>query len=116
MNPAQLPESLQTLAQHCGMGTVAALVAAFGGCHLCIPKTLTPGHRLLRVLAPEAAQHLVNHYGGASILIPKATQARMAERNAAIRQDRDAGFLLADIAIRYGLSERQIYSILRKPR
>lgn len=110
---AALPDSLRRMAEQCGMDTVTALVNVFGGGHLCVPKTLSPGHRLLTALDPDAAQALVRCYGGETVIIPKGDHTRRAERNQAIRQDRAAGAKVLDIARRHGLTERRILDILK---
>ena len=91
---------------------LAALCAARGGRRAYIPRSIRPGHWLAELLGSEAAGRMAFQYGGCRIDIPELG-ARRANRNVEIRRCHAAGASMADVADRFGLSERQVRRILR---
>ena len=83
-----------------------------GGRRLYVPRSVRAGHWLAESLGPEVAERLAFRYGGCRIDIPTLGLSR-TNRNEEIRRCRVAGASLADVADRFGLSERQVRRILR---
>ena len=83
-----------------------------GGRRLYVPCSVRAGHWLAGALGPEAAERLAFRYGGCRIAIPELGLSR-ANRNEEIRRCHAAGAGAADVADRFGLSERQVWRILR---
>jgi hypothetical protein len=104
------PRSLLQIAEYCGDSVMLKLLEAFGGVHLHVPENIPAGHRLAIILGADADK-LAAAFGGETLFIPKADAARRAARDAVIRADRAEGASLSEIAIRHGLTERQIGSI-----
>lgn len=100
------------LAELLGEQGLAALCAARGGRRVYVPRSVCAGHWLAELLGPEAADALAWRYGGCRIEIPELG-ARRANRNEEIRRCHAAGASMADVADRFGLSERQVRRILR---
>ena len=83
-----------------------------GGRRLYIPSKVRPLHWLALLLGQDAADALAFRYGGDRIVIPELGLAR-ATRNEEIRRCHAAGASAADVADRFGLSERQVWRVLR---
>ena len=95
-----------------GPEALRELSAARGGRRLYVPRSVRSGHWLAGALGPEVAERLAFQYGGCRIDIPELG-VRRADRNEEIRRCHAAGASMADVAGRFGLSERQVRRILR---
>ncbi|MBF0127259.1 MAG: hypothetical protein HQM02_08615, partial [Magnetococcales bacterium] len=72
--------------------------------------------QLVGVVGEEAAQKLIAYFKGEKINIPKGDKALRCARNRLILAECDAGGVtLAELALKYGLTTRQIVNILGKP-
>jgi Mor family transcriptional regulator len=69
-------------------------------------------HLLVSTLGRAEADQMADRYGGETIQIPRCLHALRAVRNCSIRKERYAGASPALLALRYRLTERQVYSIL----
>jgi hypothetical protein len=107
-----LPPKLREIAEFCGVPVAMKLLAAYPGLHLVVPKRPPPEHRLVEVIGWEAAVRFCDIYGGDIIQIPRAVKAYRALRDARIRAERRQGDPLSAIALRHGLTERQVGTIL----
>ena len=97
-----------------GAAAVSALVKAFGGLVLDVPK-LRDGQayqRIEEITGPEAAGRLVEKFGGTPVYIAKMHAASLATRNKQIRAAYDAKLSVAELARQHRLTERQIWNIL----
>lgn len=92
-----------------GPEALRALSEARGGRRVYVPQKVRASHWLAARIGRAAADALAWRYGGCRIEIPSH---RRSERDGAIRRDRAAGCSVAEIASKWGLSERQVYNIL----
>lgn len=122
-----LPEKLQDMAGLFGMSFVGQLLERFAGRTLIIPAKSweVPLSRELRaLLGPDAFSCFLHTYGGTKIYIPTLRRAKVRARDMAINAERDElarkglseRALVAVLAARHGLSERQVWRILKQPR
>ncbi|HEU0283270.1 MAG TPA: hypothetical protein VFQ99_05760 [Gallionella sp.] len=104
-----LPPILQDVVELIGLHLTMKLVETHGGTRLFVPKReVADDHPLARLLGSEAAQKLVDAYGGAEHFdIPLALRALKAVRNAQIRAERPHSSLRL-MALRYRTTERNI--------
>ncbi|WP_446807981.1 Mor transcription activator family protein [Methylomonas sp. 2BW1-5-20] len=108
-----LPDSLLQIAEYCGEETMWLIWRAYGGGHLTVPVNVTPDHRLAELLGMELAAKFCEMFGGATVYqIPKAHAAMLAMRNERIRHDRSNGMDNFRLCRKYGLTERQIITIV----
>lgn len=109
-----LPPSLQRVAEHIGLPATLRLVEARGGISIWVPTTdrCTPEHYLSRLIGFAALLALAELHGGEELEIPRAVAAVRAVRDARIREQYDGGKSQWDLALEYGLTERQIRNIL----
>lgn len=108
-----LPRILQDLAEIIGLAATLRLVEAYGGVRLYVPKRFDPDHPIVKLIGHAPAVLLVEAYGGeAHFDIPRAIAATRAVRDNGIRRDRDFGASHRELALRNGLTERQIRNIL----
>lgn len=104
---------LQEIAYLIGLAATLKLVEAYGGVRLYVPKRFDPDHPLVKLIGHANAAKLVECYGGDEHFdIPRAAAATRAARNALIREERLRGATRREIALRYGLTERQICNII----
>lgn len=112
---ADLPESLAELARLIGLAPALALVRARGGVRIYIPlevETL-PGHWLAETVGWHGAVAMVERFGGdGHYLVPKALKAFQQARNRRLVAQYLAGRSQRDLALAYGLSERQVCAIV----
>jgi Mor family transcriptional regulator len=97
-----------------GPSAVTALVKAFGGLVLDVPKRQDGQayQRIEEVTGPAAAAKLVEKFGGTPVYIAKLYAASLAARNRHIRAAYDARVSVAELARQHQLTERQIWNIL----
>lgn len=111
---ADLPPRLAELAGAIGLAATLALVEARGGTRLYIPERAAPEHWLARTIGPDAFRRLAADYAGEQLEIDRAAGAVRAARDRAIRAAADAGASTAKLALDYGLTQRQIFTILAR--
>ena len=108
-----LPASLQAIVELIGLPATLKLVEVYGGVRLWVPKKFDPDHPLVKLLGHAHAAKLCETYGGDEHFdIPRALAAIRAARNARMRNDRSMGATHRELALRYGLIERQVRNIL----
>lgn len=88
------------------------IVDNWGGRKLSVPRKAA-GSKLEQSIGKADAALLCSMVPGIRIQIPNKTSDRRHERNAEILSDRAHGFSHAQLAIKYHLTERQIFEILR---
>lgn len=111
----RLPESLQEIREVIGMESALKLVADCGGTRIFIPKYLPENHRLVTLLGMEVAERLSQYFGGESLSIIRWAEALRVERNMHIIDQYSKGSKIGDLARRFKLTERRIYTIVSRP-
>lgn len=107
-----LPESLREVVELIGLSATLKLVEHYGGLiAVYVPREIEPDHRLARDLGLAPARKLAGHYGGDCLRnIPRCVEGMRRIRDAEIRARRAEG--AARLALEFGLTERQIWTIL----
>lgn len=112
LDPEQLPGSLNDVIDAIGIDAALRLVEHLGGTRLYVPERMTPEHPIVALLEHKQAYALAEHFGGDQIILPRCVAAIRAMRDDTIRQQRNGGASTKALAIKHGLTERQIYAIL----
>jgi hypothetical protein len=109
-----LPPKLREIAEYCGAETALLLLEHAGGRYVSVPypEHLHGLHQLVEWLGVERATVFCRKYAGELIQMPKAAAAIRSIRDQKIRDDRQAGASLGSLARRYGLTQRQITTIV----
>ncbi|TGG92514.1 hypothetical protein E4656_13665 [Natronospirillum operosum] len=105
-----LPESLAEIVDAIGLESALKLVEALPGVRVYVPQQMPADHQLVTILGQEAAMLLAEHFGGEALNVARCLHALRGVRNTEIWQARHLG--AARLALRFGLTERQVYSIL----
>lgn len=108
----QLPETLSEVVAAIGMERTLALVERLGGVRVYVPEKMVPDHQLVRVVGHHAAYQLAERFGGEPLVLPRCAEALRGVRNSRIRSEREGGATPAQLALRFALTERQVYAIL----
>lgn len=107
-----LPGILREIAELIGLAATLVLVKHYGGIRLYVPKQFDPNHPITKIVGHEASVKLVETYGGIDHFdIPKGEIAVKAARDKQIRAERSGGATHASLAVKFGLTERQIRNI-----
>jgi len=109
-----LPESLTDVADAIGLPATLALVEHAGGVRIYVPERLSDDHRLVEWLGRDAAAMLSDAYAGEELVVPRCAEALRRVRNRQIRRERSEGARPAELALRYRLTERQVFTILAR--
>ena len=114
-----LPRSIRDLVAQVGISPALALVNAFAGQVIQVPQKTSIGgqlsSRLVRTMGKEAAEIFIKHHGGGFFNVPRCVQAMRAVRNAEIVEAYSRGTSVRVLLTRHGLTQRQIYAILKMP-
>lgn len=113
-----LPPFAQELVDLIGFEPTMALVRAFGGIPLRIPKRSSGGanyEAIAELVGQDAADKLVARYGGDRVKMPRCQRLMIVERWRRIIADSERGDTLNQIALRYRITERAVSKILKKP-
>ena len=113
---ALIPGRMKEIAGHCSEQTAILLLLHYPGVHLSIPKHPNPTHKLADLLGLKEFSKLCEIYGNEVIQIPRAAKAIRSLRNQSILKDFSKGIYQSTIAIKYGLTERQINTICNQVR
>jgi Mor family transcriptional regulator len=122
-----LPDSLQTLIRVIGMPTALLLVKRCPGTTVDVPKRQSRlgeiGYeKLSELVGAEVVDRMVQHFGGDRLYIPKCNQAMREQIARAIRREFDqmtareccATQAVSRLAVRYLLSDRHIWRVLKR--
>lgn len=125
---ALLPPSAQELARTIGLPSALKMVEMYGGLTLRIPHGETPQGRAMleditKNIGDAPARALAQRYAGTALVIPNCKLSLQKARDAALHKDRDAlareGLterqLVQCLTLRYRLTERYVWRILKKP-
>jgi len=109
-----LPESLHDVVELIGLAATLNLVEHFGGrIALYVPRDIEAEHPLAVAIGITAARKLAVHYGTDCLRnIPRCVDGLRRIRNAELHARREAGDSPATLAHAFGLTERQVWSIL----
>ncbi len=111
-----LPKSLANIVRAIGMPATLKLIERYGGSRVYVPepKHITVDHAIARAIGFDAARALSRLAGDERIEVPRAAGAfRLARDRLILRESRTAS--VSKLALKYHLSERQIYQIRRSP-
>ena len=106
-----MPKSILEIAMHCGKGAALTLLTHYPGVHLSIPKTPRVTHKLAELLGTAAFKKLCDIYGSEVIYVPKGSKTVKEDRNQKILHEFSEGVKQSIIAVRYGITERQVNKI-----
>lgn len=113
-----LPKSVRDIIELVGLHPAMALVREFPGNIIKVPTgSVEDGKmrmRLIGLMGPEAADKFIATYGGERLAIPRCVEAMRDERDRQIIGDYDAGKPVSSLAFQFGLTERQIRTILKR--
>lgn len=109
-----LPLGMQEIADAIGVPAALALIQAFGGVGLYVPKRFDPEHGLCALIGPAALIKLIEIRGGEAVEIPRALASARAERDACMRRDRSMGASQRELALRYQMTERHVRNRLQR--
>lgn len=109
-----LPTSLHDIVELIGLAATLQLVERYGGITaLYIPRDIDAEHQIALALGLTAARRLAQTFGGDCIRnIPRCADGLRRMRNREIKMRRGEGVSAARLALSFGLTERQIWSIL----
>jgi Mor family transcriptional regulator len=110
------PASLAEVVRAIGIPAMLKLAARFGGVRVYVPQPgrLTEGHPLARLIGIDAARVLAKIRGGEWRDLPRCSKALRVARDAAIRRQYPTTSA-SKLALKYRLSERQVYKICVVP-
>lgn len=128
LNRALVPSMVRDMADRLGWPATMELVKKLGGTTVTIPMRATSAgqvrySRLVSFLGRELASALCSAYPATDLYIPNCKRAVTDERDAALNRDRDElakqnvseREIVATLALRYKLSDRHVWRILKKP-
>ena len=107
-----MPGSLGDVVDAIGIDATLLLVESLGGTRVYVPGRMTPQHALVRIIGHRRAYALADQFPGETLDLPRCVSAIRAVRDNAIRAAREDGARPKQLALKHGLTERQIYSIL----
>lgn len=120
-------QGINELIELIGLPATLELVRAKGGTSFVVPLGITrrgqeQREKLVQIVGREQATRLIGRYGGTTLYVPSCRQAFVDTRNGNINRERDElsrkglseRALVAVLALRHGLSDRQIWRILKK--
>lgn len=120
MSTDNLPPSIRDLVDLVGFSATMALVKAYGGIHINkVPVHGAREHgairaRLIELMGEEAALKLIQVYSGERLYIARCEAALRDERDRRIIADYDANTSAAVLALREGMTERNVRNILKR--
>lgn len=109
---ADLPSSMIEIKEVIGLRGAVILLNRCGGTRLFVPRRLRVQHKLVVWLGMEAAQKMCAYFGGETLSIVRASKALKTVRNREIIARYGQGEKASSLALGFGLTERQIYTIL----
>lgn len=117
--PAAMPQSVVRLIALIGYDATMALVKHCPGLTLPIPKSggdtgASQYAYLVETVGAAAADILVQHYGGDRLSVPRCYQLLIETRWRAIILDYNAGIPVRELALKYTLTERSIWNVLKR--
>lgn len=118
---ASLPALVRDIERVSGLPAAIAIVNAFGGMEISIPKGENNNakgkvafERIAAAVGRDAALAICNEFGGEMLSIPRCHTLRGEMRARAIRRAFDAGECVNTLARRFGMTYRAIEIILNR--
>lgn len=105
-------EILTDLVELIGHRQAIELLRAWGGRRIRVPAEVHEDHALVFTVGWDAARAIAGHYGGTDLDLPAERNYLVDVRNDAIAKDFDAGRSITGLSQTYGVSRRQVNSIL----
>lgn len=116
---ARRSELAETLVELLGMDAAKILVRDYGGKQIKVPdgsgRAGNFSQWMDEALGKVAADRLRSTFGGEVITIPRLYDQMLNARNRLIVADYDQGLGMVALVRQYGLTERQIRTILNRP-
>lgn len=117
INKRRLSFGAQDLFEQLGDDTTIKLMKEYGGRYITVPSGYSQNraYSLLRILEGDELKRLVTYYGGIHLLIPKYDKIAKQTRNRRIkilRMENALYWSIPELAKKFHLTERQIYTIL----
>ena len=97
-----------------GAEDAGKLSDAFGGMELLITNNTNSIHRIAAVIGIEKAQIFCARFSGGMLYFQKMHRSKSDVRNKEIIEAYTNGARVDDLAMKYGVSARQIWYILKK--
>ncbi len=110
----ELPPSMRELVELVGLDAAMKLVDWRGGVGFHAPKEVPDDHELVKTVGHIAARKLAQQFGGDWVHLPRCHALLLAERNRRIIADRKPDFGVRRLALKYKLTERQVWNIVGK--
>lgn len=107
-----LPQSLIEVVHTIGLAATLSLVRHAGGTRVYVPVEHDDGHVISSWIGTASAKLLVDRFGGDLLIVPRCLLAMRNVRDRQIRAQRKQGARVADLALQYRLTDRQVYTIL----
>lgn len=97
-----------------GRGAAEALMQAWGGTRLYVPKpdNLKLNHPIVLRIGSYQAERLANRYGGTRLEVPCYSSHLKALRNKEVVNQYEGGIKIEAIALNYGISARGVKNII----
>ena len=115
---SNLPQSVRDIIDLVGVTPALALVRAYPGNILKVPKGAREDGqvraRLIGIMGLDAANTFIATYGGDRLSIPRCVEALRDERDQRIIASYDDGQSVPELAVEHILTERQIRTILKR--
>lgn len=110
-----MPRIVQQLIDVLGYDDAITIVSRWGGAKVYIPDSIAgvQGSQLTNVIGVEKVMTIATQIGTGQIDIPLCASMLAAQRNTEIFERYEAGELVMDLALRFRMTERSIYRILK---
>jgi hypothetical protein len=109
---AALPESLRELVADLGEAGALRLTGVCGGQQITVPRRASADHPLRAGLGDALFEKLVASYSGINMEVPKCDGFLRELRHEQVRQCREQGLTMDEIAHATGYSRRHVMNIL----
>lgn len=96
-----------------GHDLAALFFDTFGGCLIYFPCHLDIKNNIVLCIGVDAAKKLSRYFSKQAVPIPTCHKTRLNARNQSIKRDRESGHTMNDLAIKYQLTTRQLYTICK---
>ncbi|OQW67464.1 MAG: hypothetical protein BVN35_20380 [Proteobacteria bacterium ST_bin11] len=106
------PAQVSDIAEVIGDEAAMALFIRFNGRHLGIPLTCPAGHLIEEIIGAEKAALLCKTFARETVLFPKGAYLLRKSRNQNIVEDWKNGMTQSDLATKYDMSSRNIFTII----